>query len=266
MTLQKITNKQTEILNLIHKYRFLNRIQIQTFLNHKNKKNINTWLKDLNDKQYLNRIYSDSIVTNFKPAIYYAGINAIRYFKSLDQNNSSRLKNLYRDNERSQSFIDDQIFIADIGLHLLEVNKKEESSEGKFHYEFVTAADVTSNPKYEFMDDLSPQLIFTKKSKSQLKQYILVLLDSMGPKYMVKKKMKNYIEFFFTNDWEENIAQPFPTILFGCQTLSLLIYAKRSIKGLLDDYQNPDELNIWFATNEVIAKNGITAGIWEKLS
>ena len=32
---QTITQKQQEILTLIYKYRFLNRIQIQKFLNHK---------------------------------------------------------------------------------------------------------------------------------------------------------------------------------------------------------------------------------------
>lgn len=61
MTLKKHTNKQTEILNLIHKYRFLNRIQIQTFLNHKNKKNINTWLNDLNEKKLIKTVGSKTI-------------------------------------------------------------------------------------------------------------------------------------------------------------------------------------------------------------
>jgi len=258
MTLPKITNKQTEILTLICQFRFLNRTQIQQLLNHKDPKTINTWLKDLNEKQYLNRIFSNTVGNNVKPAVYYAGINAIRFYKSLDQDNAGYLKKLYRDNERSQSFINEQIFLADIGLHLLCVNKK-----GDVNYEFVTAAGVTSNPKYKFMEDLSPQLIFTKQSKTEFRQYILVLLDSALPKYMIKKKMKNYIELFYTNDWEESTDQPFPTILFGCETLALMIFAKHAIKRLLDDYQDPEDLEIWFGTNEDIIEHGITAEIWE---
>lgn len=258
MTLPKITNKQTEILTLIHKFRFLNRNQIQQLLNHKDPKTINTWLKDLSEKQYLNRIYENTIGANTKPAIYYAGINAIRYYKSLNQNNTSYLKKLYRDNERSQSFIDDQIFLADICLNMSAIN-----NQGKIKYSFVTAAGVTSNPLYLFMEDLSPQLIFTKESKKESKKYILVQLDSALPKYMIKKKMKNYIEFFFTNEWEENIGQPFPTILFACQTLALMIYAKRTMRWLLDDYQNPEEFEAWFSTTDHIREHGISAEIWE---
>ena len=263
MTLAKITNKQIEILNLIYTYRFLNRIQIQAFLNHKDHRRINSWLKDLSEKEYLKKIYSNSAAISMTPTIYHAGINAIRYFKSLGQDNNVYLKKLYRDNERTENFTRGQIFIADIGLHLQEVNKKEESSEGKFHYEFVTAAGVTSNPEYKFMEDLSPQLVFTKKTKYKIKQYILVQLDSEQPKYMVKKKMKNYLEFFFTNDWEENTGQPFPTILFACQTLALMIYAKRTMRWLFDDYQEPEDFEAWFVTNDKIREQGITAEIWE---
>ena len=258
MTLPKITNKQTEILTLIYQFRFLNRTQIQQLLNHKDPKTINTWLKDLSEKQYLNRIYENTIGANTKPAIYYAGINAVRYYKSLGQDNNAYLKKLYRDNERSQSFIDEQIFLADICLNLRAI-----SEQGEIKYSYETAAGVTSNPLYSFMEDLSPQLIFTKESKQESKQYILVLLDSISPKYMIKKKMKSYVEFFFANEWEENTGKPFPTILFACQTLALMIFAKRTMKKLLDDYQNPEEFEAWFAINDEIRENGINAEIWE---
>ena len=56
--LLKITKKQQEIFILLYRFRFLNKIQIQAFLKHKNKKTINLWLQDLNEKQYLKRIYS----------------------------------------------------------------------------------------------------------------------------------------------------------------------------------------------------------------
>lgn len=79
---------------------------------------------------------------------------------------------------------------------------------------------------------MSPQLIFTKESKGEFKQYILVQLDSTSPKYMIKKKMKNYLEHFFTNEWEENTGKPFPTILFTCKNLTLMIYAKCTMKRL----------------------------------
>ena len=257
MTLPKITNKQIEILNLIYKHRFLNRIQIQQFLNHKDHRRINSWLKDLTEKEYINRKNSNSVIS-MTPTIYYAGINAIRYYKSQGEDNANYLKKLYRDNERSQSFINEQIFVADICLTLTAINYK-----GEIKYSFVTAADCTSNPEYKFMEDLSPQLIFTKKTKAESKQYVLVLLDSASPKYMIKKKMKHYIEFFFTNEWEENLGQPFPTVLFSCETKALMIFAKRTTTKLLDDYQEPEDFEAWFATRDDIQDNGINKNIWE---
>lgn len=253
-----ITPKQELILKYLYQYNFLNRIQIQAFLNHKDHKRINDWLKDLTEKEYLNRIHSNSAVISMSPTIYYAGINAIRYFKSLKQDNSSYLKKLYRDNERSESFIDEQILIANICLNFLELNAK-----GEIKYTFETAAGVTSNPLYKFMEDLSPQLIFIKKHNKEAKQYILVLLDTTSPKYMIKKKMKNYIELFYTNEWEENTGQPFPIILFACQTLALMIFAKRTMKRLLDDYQEPEDFEAWFAASADIRERGISADIWE---
>ena len=40
MKLPKITTKQEEILALLYRYRFLNRIQIQTLMHHKDHKTI----------------------------------------------------------------------------------------------------------------------------------------------------------------------------------------------------------------------------------
>ena len=71
MKLSSITNKQQEILKLLYKYRFLNRIQIQQLMNHKDKKRVIVWLRDLRKKQYIEWIYSTDFVEKTKPAIYY---------------------------------------------------------------------------------------------------------------------------------------------------------------------------------------------------
>jgi len=40
--------------------------------------------------------------------------------------------------------------------------------------------------------------------------------------------------------------------------------AKRTMKRLLDDYQDPENIEIWFATNEDLKECGITSEIWEE--
>ncbi len=52
------TGKQIEIIDLVYKFRFINRTQIQKILNHKDPRRINAWLKELVEYKYLGRIYS----------------------------------------------------------------------------------------------------------------------------------------------------------------------------------------------------------------
>ena len=69
--LPKLTKKQQEILRLLYNFRFLNRIQIQALLKHKDPKTINLWLRDLRAKGYVEWIYSTHFAEKTKPAIYY---------------------------------------------------------------------------------------------------------------------------------------------------------------------------------------------------
>ncbi len=54
---QTITKKQETIISLLFRFRFLDRAQIQKFLNHKDEARINEWLKDLTEKEYINRSF-----------------------------------------------------------------------------------------------------------------------------------------------------------------------------------------------------------------
>jgi hypothetical protein len=84
MKLPKITSKQQDIVELLYRYRFLNRIQIQSFMGHTDKRRVLAWLKDLREKQYVTWIYSTDFTEKTKPAIYYLGLNGIRYLKTVE--------------------------------------------------------------------------------------------------------------------------------------------------------------------------------------
>ena len=55
---ESITKKQIEILLLLYIFRFLHTYQIQKLLNHKKPNQIKVWLKNLTEKEYLNRDYN----------------------------------------------------------------------------------------------------------------------------------------------------------------------------------------------------------------
>jgi len=258
MTPPPITNKQQEILVLLHQFRFLNRVQIQALLKHKDYKTINLWLKDLTEKQYIERIYTAKIGQINNPAIYYLTLNSIRYLKTLGYS-PEELKQFYHEKDRSKNYIAKHIFIADIWLDL------QNKSNSKTKYAAATASDIADpDYKYNFLAELGLDLVFVKETKSMKKYYLLEIFEPTLPACLIRKKIRNYFDFYFSNSWEDNTGADFPTLLFICPDLSTLISAKRYAKKMLAEYDDID-MKIRFAEQNIVKEAGATMDIWEKI-
>ncbi len=259
MTLPNITNKQQEIIKLIYQFRFINRIQIQKFLNHKDKKTINLWLKDLTQKDYLKRIYDGKTFgKNTIPAIYYLSLNGISFLKTQEGYDKKLLQKIYQEENRSEAFISDCQLLADVCLNL-----KAQSISG-ISFNFATVSDYTSpDYPYHFLAELTTQLVFTKQKKINKSYYLLEIFNTTLPMYRIRKRVKDYLAFLANYEWMENFKSA-PRILFICQTKELLIYTKRLTKKLLVD-QDLEDIHISFALEEEVRKQGVTADIWEEI-
>jgi len=261
MTTPYITNKQQEIINIISRFRFLNRLHTQRFLNHKDYKTINMWLKDLVTKEYLIRIYDDhTFGQNTKLAIYYTGINGIRFLKTQDEYLPELIRKLYRDKDRSENFINQCLLLADACLTLRDQSKDELS------YQFKIESDyISPDSPFNFLQELHPSLIFTKQKHKTTKRYLVESLEPTLPRYSIRKRMRDYLDFYFSNEWENHMGnKPFPVILVICSSKAILITTKRYTKKLLEDNQEPEDLHIRFATIDEVKEHGITGEIWEE--
>jgi hypothetical protein len=258
MKLSSITTKQEEILKLLYRYRYLDRIQIQKALGHKDKRRILAWLKDLREKQYIEWIYSTDFVEKTKPAIYYLGIAGIRHLKSLDVYPIEEVRKRYKDNNRSRTFVDRSLAIADCALQL----KAAGSSYG-----LITEADyINPDHNYHFLaehDILRPSLYIQKRIKGVTTNYLLEVFDATLPRYRMRRRLKAYVTYLDDDEWEGN--DPQPIILLVCPTITELIYAKRATKKLIEDtYAEDGELCLRFTTIEMLKREGVTAKIWEE--
>jgi len=263
MTQSNITNKQQEVLTLIPRFRFLDRTHIQSFLKHKDKKRINSWLKDLTKKEYLQRTYDNTIVgKNRRAAIFSLDNNGVGFVKGLGIYDASFIHKLYWDKDRSETFIEHSLFIATI---CCELEKKENDT---LHYEYATESDLCcSNNPFHFLKDskLLIDLYFKKEKDRKTKHFLLTFFDETLPRYRLRKRIRDFQEFYYNNDWENITKTPFPTLLFVFQTKEQMIYAKRYTKTLFDD-DKPDNLSINFAiANDVQAEGGITGEVWEEV-
>lgn len=271
MTLPKLTLKQQEILDLLYIFRFLNRVQIQAFLHHKDYKTINMWLKDLREKKYVEWIYSTDFVEKTKPAIYYLSLNAIRHFTAKTRD-PHEIRKRYRESSRSQTFIDRCIVLADCCITL----DKQQTPTSPITYFYETEADYLEESYFHFItesDLIQPHLCFSKMTSAHdvitLDNYFLEIFDPTLPRYRMKKRLSDYVTYFEEGAWEADCPadnEPSPILLLVCPQTTDLIYAKRRVRGLLEDiWERDDEERprIRLTTIEKLKTAGILGTIWE---
>jgi hypothetical protein len=276
--LPPVTMKQREIVDLLYSYRFLNRIQIQAFLQHKDYKTINLWLRDLLDKQYVGRIYSTDFAERTKPAIYYLSINSIKYLKSMDFHSDKELRKRYRESTRSQTYIERCLLIANSTLALEQARDEDNWPPSWYFYE--TEADYMSGSYYHFLSEnelIHPHLCFSKEvwegigEPHSAESYLLEVIDPTLPRYRVKKRLDDYVRYLDEEvyDWQYQTETEKPPItLIVCPRTTDLIYAKRRTRGQLAEiweYEDENRPHIRFTTIEQLKKSGVTSMmIWEE--
>lgn len=259
MTPPNITKKQQEILKYLYHFRFLNRVQIQALLNHKDYRLINAWLKDLTEKQYLNRIYSNKFGENTKPAIYYIGANGIKFIKEITNCPRKILQRLNQEKDRSDHFIGMCQQIADI-----YINTRKQSNDKTSYKAIANNAFSIPNSNYNFLADTTIDLVIEETKESMKKYYTLEVMDSTLPGHSIKKRIKNYFNLYFSNSWEENIGEKFPVILIATETLSMMISAKKIAKKILKDHEDLEDFEMRFAILKEAGGQGLKNDIWEK--
>jgi len=288
--LPKITKKQQEILKLLYSFRFLSRIQIQAFLGHKDPKTINLWLRDMRGKGYIEWIYSTHFAEKTKPAIYYLGLNGVRYLRTLTRKNQDgdvlptyppeELRKRYKEPTRSQTYIDRCILIADCCIALEREDNENETRGKKLCYYYQTEAAYSLDYSYyHFILDselIRPSLVFCQdkigKEETTLESYILEIFDPTLPRYRMKKRLGDYVKYLDDGDeWQDRTdTEQLPVVLYVCPRMSDLIYAKRRTRKLIadawewedDDVERP---RVRFTTVEKLKEHGmLSKEIWEQ--
>ncbi|MGH7157468.1 MAG: replication-relaxation family protein [Candidatus Saccharimonadales bacterium] len=271
--LPTITTKQQELIRLLYRHRFLSRKQVQFFMHHTDKRRISSWLKDLRQKQYIEWIYQpDDLIESTKPAIYYLGLNGIRLLRQFGEYSAEELRKRYTESSRKRTFIDRCLLLADCCINM---EARSAGSSG-VTYTYTMEADYADRDnEYYFLNEsefVHPSLCYLKEQDNEdglmTATYLAEILDATTPRYMVKKKLKDYVDFLDGDEWEKGTEDSeLPIILIACPTLAELIYAKRYIRKRLEDIGQEDneEITLRLATTEQVKKLGITGKIWEDI-
>ena len=259
-TLPTLTTKQSEILKLLYIYRYLTRPQLQTLLNHKDKRRIISWLKDLRDKQYIDWKYNaDDFIAKTIPANYYLAPNSIRHLRATGDYSNTELRKRYKDKDGTDAFIAHCLLIVDCCLALQA--KSDESRQYTWLLPSGYAADDHQSGCLEFLQELKPHLFFTKHEGKTTSLYVVEDIVTTLPRYQLRKRLSQYIDLL-ANEWTSD--EPAPIALFICPTKAELIYIKRRTKLLLQDMPS-QPISLRVATIDSVRANGITGQIWEEV-
>jgi hypothetical protein len=235
-------------------------------MGHKNKRRIAQWLKDLREKHYVEWIYSSDFAEKTKPAIYYIGINGVRFLKSVDEYPPVEVRKRYRESSRSTSFIAKSVLLADCCLNLVA------KSKGKLTYSFVTQADyVAADNEYHFLaEELKPDLCYERveqtKRGTTIENYLVVVFDAAAPRYKVRKRLKDYVTYLDEGGWRRQFNGSELIVHIACPTVADLAYAKRRTRTLLEDIGRDKRTHIRFTTVEQVRLQGVTGIIWEEVT
>lgn len=250
MELPPITNKQRHILFLLYRFRFLTTHHIQHFLNHKNSNRSKTWLKDLTDKGYLQRIYSRTIAEINKPAIYFLGLKGKQELKKNKDCNKHLLDRVYKEHKKGRSFIAKNLFIADLYFTFLKRTLKEKSQ-----LFFYSKTDLNL---FKFLlEKLPDAYVAVEKEGKKTKRFLIEVIDNNEPRYAIKIRIQEYIDYYEEGEWERNTKFPFPLILVICPDNKVKKYLIKHVQDIEEDTL------FYFLTREEIILQNIEK-LWER--
>lgn len=273
--LPDIYDKQKEIVNLVFRFRFINRHQLQRLFGHKDPSRLNKWLKDLVNKKYLGRIYSHKLLENTKPAIYYLGNNGIIWarYEGMEWRNDSielkYLKKFYEDKHASESFINHCTAMFDIYLQFKAVEKQSKNTEFDFETKTESWINAQIDKNYEedfdnikeLIPDASIEKIVETKDKMTTNLYFIILFDAHVPRYAMRYKIDQYIKCHEDNDGKHipGLTIEFPIILLIFPTQQKADQIGKYIKKQLDR-SFVLNMNIQVTTYQKVMAEGVFGG------
>ena len=289
MSKKIITNKQKLIQTLIYTFRFINSKQIQQFLNHKDHRRINKWLKDLVEKEYLERDFKPIYGTLTKPAVYNLSAKGRKYIRNAYTYHFPKyLKRIGRDNKASKAFRIHCQIIADWYLTLFppqkdtdKINKNATKTGIDIIDSLITelttdrgdkAEKIPINtlqfftpayfPPFILLEKIKPDAYLRKRTTKGIMHGLLFVLDSYIPRFLLRYSLKRIFDALDEEDWEDDSIHSLE-IYFLCPNHKIIIYLRRLLPSFLEKYYGGKLLQFHFATRNQLynRKNGKTKSI-----
>ncbi len=251
-----LSNKLVEIILLLLKFRFINRIQFQTLLHHKNHSRLLLWLTYLTEHGYINKYYDKTFAGG--SAVYSLGTTGRTYLKKHPEVtkgiNLLSLDRVWREKNNSLQFRNRWLFLVDVYLSLVGLTTK---TMAELH--FSTKTDLYG---MDYMVLPLPDAYFAIVEKDKtIKRYFLDILPDVRAA-ILRKRIRQYVYYYDHNYWQDHTNKPFPEIILVFPTVQLknqLYYAIRKKLELVPD------MNFYLTTRDLIKSKGLCREALQKV-
>lgn len=245
-----LTRRQEEILIYLYRFRFLNRSQIQKLLNHKHFNRIIIWLNQLTTNGYIRKYYNPKTVTI--GALYSLGSKGRKYLleKSKEKGSTIQphlLNRVWREHSLSDQFRVHCLFLADVYLSLKELTKTTNAVLYFFTKTDLHGHDYILNPHPD-------AYIAIKEQSGKMKRYFLDIFDPLPPRMILRRRIKQYVDYFDEDTWQEATKHPFPHVIIICPDERSKRYLYRYIQKILE---YASDMKFYLSTWVVVQYNGI---------
>lgn len=289
MSKKIVTNKEKVIQTLIYTFRFINSKQIQQFLNHKDHRRINGWLKDLVDKGYIERDYKPIYGILTKPAVYSLTALGRKYIRhAYGYFFPKYLKRMARDNKASKSFKIRCQIIADWYLTLFpapkntEGEKKTQTKTGIDILDYLIIELTTDKgdeeekipinklqfftpaffPSFILLEKIKPDAYLRRRTTKGIVHGLLFVLDAYIPRFVLRYAIKRIFDTLDEEYWEDESILSLQ-FYFLCPNNKIIIYLRRLLPSFIERYYGGKKLTFFLATRNQLynKKNGKTETI-----
>jgi hypothetical protein len=257
-TLPYITKKQQELLILIYRYRFINRTQLQYFLNHKNPAKINIWLKDLVTKNYIKSVVTTKLEKIHTPAIYYLSLNGIRFLKQHDLISVSTSRKYYAEANRSPILKSHCLAVADFACNLLAHARSQQKQ-----ITFLTKADYaedTDDTLLLFLHVLRPDAYYSYEGTGVAQTAFIEVIDEHVPLRVVARRLRSYPDSYDSPEWKNIDKDKFPSVVVLVPTMKKLLSVQRMLQRSTSTDQDALRYNLALISD--IQAKSLTENIW----
>jgi hypothetical protein len=234
---RKLNAEQLEVLMLLYKFRFGSNDLIAQYFGKKDRSFVFNRLKILQEQGLIGKRFDSSYRIKGKPAAYYLLPDGARLLQQAKPDKQINIKAIYKDKTVSEEFVG-----YCLSLFAIYIQLKAKHGD---NLRFVTKPQLAN---YDYFEDFMPSAYIHLEVKRTEKEYFLEYLQSSQPFFAAIRKIKQYINYFDSGEWEAGTGGDFPKVLLVCDGPSLKKRLVKKQDKILEDAD--DELEFSFVTQD----------------